>query len=99
MLNTWTDGALAISIFPRRGRIPMSSYSRILLSAAVAALLPVAAHANLISNGTFAAPSCASPSFCTYSAGATNITGWTVTGNSVDLITGYWQAPPGGGNS
>jgi choice-of-anchor C domain-containing protein len=77
----------------------MSSYSRVLLSAAVAALLPVAAHANLISNGTFAAPSCASPSFCTYSAGATNITGWTVTGNSVDLITGYWQAPPGGGNS
>jgi choice-of-anchor C domain-containing protein len=77
----------------------MASYSRILLSAAAVALLPMAAHANLIDNGTFAAPSCASPTFCTYHPGDTNITGWSISGDSVDLITGYWQAPPGGGNS
>lgn len=77
----------------------MTRFSRMMLSAAAVALLPVAAHANLISNGTFSAPGCASSTFCTYSTGATDITGWTVTGNSVDLITHYWQAPPGGGNS
>lgn len=77
----------------------MTRITQFLASAAIAAVVPVAAHANLISNGTFAAPSCASSSYCEYSAGSTAITGWTVTGNTVDLITGYWQAPPGGGNS
>lgn len=77
----------------------MTRVTKFLASAAVLALAPVAAHANLITNGTFNAPSCASASYCTYNAGDTSITGWTVTGNSVDLITGYWQMPPGGGNS
>ena len=30
---------------------------------------------------------------------ATAMTGWTVTGGSVDWIQGYWPAPPGGGYS
>jgi choice-of-anchor C domain-containing protein len=77
----------------------MTRITQFLASAAIAAVVPVAAHANLISNGTFAAPGCASSTFCEYNGGSTSITGWTVTGSSVDLITGYWQAPPGGGNS
>jgi choice-of-anchor C domain-containing protein len=72
---------------------------RILLATTAISLIPMAAHANLVSNGTFAAPSCTSSTFCTYHPGDTNITGWSVSGNSVDLITGYWQTPPGGGNS
>jgi choice-of-anchor C domain-containing protein len=68
-------------------------------AALIAGLLPGIAHANLISNGNFAS-SCGSGTYCTYSAGdSTSISGWTVGGASVDLITGYWQAPPGGGNS
>jgi choice-of-anchor C domain-containing protein len=62
-------------------------------------LVPGIAHANLIGNGNFSS-SCGSGSFCTYNAGdSSSISGWTVGGSSVDLITGYWQAPPGGGNS
>ena len=64
-----------------------------------AALLPAAAEANLIANGNFSS-TCASGQYCTFGAGdSTDIPGWNVTGGSVDLITGYWQAPPGGGNS
>jgi choice-of-anchor C domain-containing protein len=74
---------------------------------ATALAAPGLAHANLLSNGQFAS-TCASGSFCTYSSGnALDIPGWlvidggspTVPGGSVDLITGYWQDPPGGGNS
>jgi choice-of-anchor C domain-containing protein len=70
--------------------------------AAVATALFLAAppaQANLISNGTFNS-TCTRTDYCTYSAGdSTDIPGWMVTQGSVDLITGYWQAPPGGGNS
>ncbi len=66
---------------------------------AVAVLLSGTAQANLVTNGNFSS-TCASPTFCTYPAGdTTDIPGWTVTQGSIDLITGYWQAPPGGGNS
>lgn len=78
----------------------MSIFRSLALGAVLAvSLVPGIAHANLIGNGNFAS-SCGSGSFCTYSNGnSTNISGWTVGGSSVDLITGYWQAPPGGGNS
>src|SRR5207253_2366866 len=69
------------------------------IAGAAALLLAVPAQANLIANGNFAS-TCASATFCTYYAGdSTDIPGWTVTQGSVDLITGYWQAPPSGGNS
>jgi choice-of-anchor C domain-containing protein len=62
-------------------------------------LAPAAAQANFVANGNFAS-TCGDGSYCTYNAGDnTNISGWTVSQGSVDLITGYWQAPPGGGNS
>jgi len=61
--------------------------------------LPGIGHANLITNGNLASV-CGSGSFCTYNSGdSTSISNWSVTSGSVDLITGYWQTPPGGGNS
>lgn len=66
--------------------------------AALAASAPLAAQASLITNGDFATPVIGG-SFASYSGGSTAITGWTVTGDSVDLIGTYWQAPPGGGQS
>ena len=61
---------------------------------------------NLIANGQFAS-TCASGLLRSSNTGdAVDIPSWLVTngGNptdangSVDLITGYWEAPPGGGN-
>lgn len=61
--------------------------------------MPGIGHANLVTNGNLASV-CGSGSFCTYGAGdTTSISNWSVTSGSVDLITGYWQTPPGGGNS
>ncbi len=69
-----------------------------LCAAMAAGFLPGVAHANLVSNGNFSS-SCGS-NFCTYSSGdSTSISGWTVGGNSVDLVNTYWQSPPGGGSS
>jgi len=74
-------------------------YLQLSLAAGFMALLPLSAHANLVTNGNFTSP-CGDPNFCTYSAvDTTGIPGWTVAIGSVDLITGYWQAPPGGGHS
>jgi choice-of-anchor C domain-containing protein len=62
-------------------------------------LAPAAAQANFVANGNLGS-TCGDGSYCTYSAGDnTDISNWTVSKGSVDLITGYWQAPPGGGNS
>jgi choice-of-anchor C domain-containing protein len=53
-------------------------------------------HANLIVNGSFET---GNPqfvgSFTTLGNGSTRMTGWTVTGNSVDWINTYWQAAAG----
>ncbi len=75
---------------------PLRCLALLLLSAA----LPVAARATplTIINGNFATPPVPG-GFATYNGGSTAITGWTVTGNSVDLIGSYWQAPPLGGQS
>lgn len=52
----------------------------------------VAAGENLIQNGGFEMPSCDASS-CEYGAGSTAIPGWTVGGNSVDIVpSGYFQA-------
>ena len=39
------------------------------------------------------------PGFLTLATGSTDITGWTVTGGSVDYIGGYWQAQGGSSRS
>jgi choice-of-anchor C domain-containing protein len=58
-------------------------------------LSSAAAHAavNLVSDGDFSSPSGGS-SFVTYSSGS-SIGPWSVGGDSVDLIGGYWQNPAG----
>ena len=76
----------------------MAIYARSLFVAGALSIAPLAAHAAVISNGFFSS-SCGSGSFCTYNAGDASIPGWTIGSGSVDLITGYWQAPLGGGNS
>ncbi len=50
---------------------------------------------NLVTDGAFdASPACNCP-YTTYSGGSTAISGWTVTGDSVDLVDTYWQQAPG----
>ena len=65
----------------------------------LALAMPLTAHAgpNLIADGDFDSPSGGSV-FVTYSGG-TSMGPWLVTGSSVDLIGGYWQAPTLGGGS
>src|SRR5580704_13846454 len=54
------------------------------------------AKANVILDGDFTSPS-GGGSYVTYGPGPMGP--WTVSGNSVDLIGGYWQGPPSGGGS
>jgi hypothetical protein len=75
---------------------------RDLLTALVAAgalfaVIPSQAKANVILDGDFTSPS-GGGSFVTY--GNPGPMGpWSVGGDSVDLIGGYWQGPPSGGGS
>ncbi|WP_419807938.1 choice-of-anchor C family protein [Sphingomonas sp.] len=67
---------------------------KLLLAAAAAVSFGSAADAQSFANGSFedgAAPG----SFTTLNGGSTVITGWTVTGNSVDYIGDYWNADTG----
>jgi choice-of-anchor C domain-containing protein len=71
-------------------------------AAAATAALAVAAAAqagvNFVQDGDFFPTPAVGPNFATY-AGGSSFGPWTVTGNSVDLIGGYWQSPtPGGGS-
>ncbi len=70
---------------------------------ALASLVSVAnadTFTNIVQNGTFqtSAPM-NSLGFATLYAGSTALPGWTINSGSVDVISTYWQAPPGGGNS
>jgi len=68
----------------------------VLLMTAILFALCVPAHANLISNGSFEAASVdPGDTFVTLTLGSAAITGWTVTGHSIDYIGGYWQASDG----
>jgi choice-of-anchor C domain-containing protein len=53
--------------------------------------------ATIVSDGDFTTPS-GGVTYTTYYGGS-SFGPWKVTGKSVDLIGGYWQAPPGGGGS
>jgi choice-of-anchor C domain-containing protein len=55
------------------------------------------ASSNLVTNGSFEAgsPQPGNGGFATLGAGSTAMAGWTVTGDSVDWINGYWQASDG----
>jgi len=59
------------------------------------AALPVGAEAAILVNGSFEQGPASVGRFVTYSSGSTAITGWTVTGGSVDLIGSYWNSSDG----
>ena len=63
----------------------------------LAAAASSAAHAGTFIDGSFEANSCATPpySFVTLGTGSNCISGWSVTGGSVDLVDTYWQAKDG----
>ena len=61
-----------------------------------ALLAATSASANFVSDGDFSSPS-GGPSYIEYAGGST-MGPWTVTGDSVDLIGGYWQSPTGTGS-
>ncbi len=65
-------------------------------AAAIAAASSAFAGVNLVADGNFDSPS-GGVSYTTYFNGAT-FGPWKVSGDSVDLIGGYWQAPVGGGS-
>jgi choice-of-anchor C domain-containing protein len=50
---------------------------------------------NLVTDGAFDASPACNCAYTTYSGGSTAISGWTVTGDSVDLVNTYWQQAPG----
>jgi hypothetical protein len=58
---------------------------------------------NIVTNGTFQlSTSFNGAPWVTLQAGSTVLNGWTIGGNSVDVVDGagtLWQAAPGGGNS
>lgn len=74
--------------------------SRFLRGAVAAAAIATASSAfagvNLVADGNFDSPS-GGVNFTTYGNGA-SFGPWNVTGASVDLIGGYWQAPAGAGS-
>jgi choice-of-anchor C domain-containing protein len=74
----------------------MPKLAKVIMFWAVAALIGLpAAHANLISNGSFEVGNLTNLSFTTVPAGGANITDWMVGGGGVDYIGGYWQASDG----
>ena len=78
------------------GKARKMSLALVAASAAMTAGLATSASAsgpNLISNGGFESPSVSDP-FQTIAAGS-DLGGWTVGGDSVDLIGTYWQAAEG----
>ena len=90
---------------PRHLKSPLA-LGAIAFAAMMLAFAGPAAAATAFQNGNFTdgtyAPSYGGAGFETLSpelGNATAMTGWTVTSGSVDWINGYWQAPPGGGNS
>jgi hypothetical protein len=58
---------------------------------------------NIVENGTFATTATFNGyGYVTLFAGSNALPGWTIGGNSVDVVSGtgnLWQAAPGGGNS
>jgi choice-of-anchor C domain-containing protein len=69
-----------------------------LLEMAVASCTPFAAVASLsFTDGNFTAAG--TPSLYTTYFATSTMGGWNVVSGSVDLIGGYWESPPSGGNS
>jgi len=55
---------------------------------------------NIVQNGTFQTTATFnSVGYTTLSAGSTDLPGWNIGAGSIDVVSTYWQAAPGGGNS
>jgi hypothetical protein len=71
--------------------------------AGVTTSLPIVASATLITDGTFTGTlsgvTMSAAGYTEVGTGGSIGGAWDVTSGSVDVIDGYWQAPPGGGNS
>ncbi len=65
------------------------------VAAVLCAFVPAAADASVVINGSFEQGPASAGSFTTFGTGSTAITGWTVTGGSVDLIGSYWNHSDG----
>jgi choice-of-anchor C domain-containing protein len=74
--------------------VPMTKTSLQSAAAAILALAAAASQAAIVADGRFA-EGAAAGGFTTVNGGGA-IGPWTVTGDSVDLIGGYWQQAPGG---
>jgi choice-of-anchor C domain-containing protein len=61
----------------------------------LAAMPLTAADATVVLNGSFEQGPASVGSFTTFGTGSTAITGWTVTGGSVDVIGSYWNHSDG----
>jgi len=68
---------------------------RALLAAVFTAALAGVAPASVIVNGGFESGTFSGAPFDTLGAGNTNLTNWTVGGNSIDWIGSYWQPSQG----
>ena len=68
----------------------------LILAATLSGFLTVekAEASNLITNGGFESPN-VTWYYQAYYNGSTDITGWLVTGDSVELINSYWDGNPG----
>jgi choice-of-anchor C domain-containing protein len=65
-------------------------------SAAASPATPPTSGKNLIVNGSFSVPVVMSKVWTDFAAGSAAIKGWTVGGNSADVVgSSYWQEPPG----
>ena len=72
----------------------MNTLNKQLAGLGLVAVLCGAAHAAPFQNGSFETGPTPG-GYVTLTAGDTQITGWTVTGNSVDYIGSYWPAADG----
>lgn len=65
---------------------------KIVFAAVIISSLALPARANLIANGSFETPAVPAGSFTNFTSGSTGITGWTVTGPEVSIVSGSYTS-------
>lgn len=66
-------------------------FGKIALGVLVFCALGLPARANLVTNGSFETPSVPAGSFTNFNSGSTAITGWTVVGSQVSIVSGTFS--------
>lgn len=77
------DGIRAI-----RSNLPL----KIVFAVVIISFLALPARANLITNGSFETPTVPAGGFTNFNSGSTGITGWTVTGPQVSIVSGSYTS-------